>query len=194
MHIVKHSTRRKSAKTTRSFPLALAVFLFAIAPPALGQAPPQYAVDPSWPKPLPNNWIMGQVGGLTVDRENHIWVLQRPASDTVDELGAAQNPPRSECCVAAPPILVFDTQGNLLRSLGGPGQGYDWPTSEHGIHIDTERKYLDRRKCSGRPASDQVRPGRKIPDANRPPRTRHATGRQRKPRSTGPAFRNCSGR
>lgn len=136
MHIVKHSTRRKSAKTTRSFPLALAVFLFAIAPPALGQAPPQYAVDPSWPKPLPNNWIMGQVGGLTVDRENHIWVLQRPASDTVDELGAAQNPPRSECCVAAPPILVFDTQGNLLRSLGGPGQGYDWPTSEHGIHID----------------------------------------------------------
>jgi hypothetical protein len=136
MHIVKHPTRRKPAKTTRSFPLALAVFLFAIAPSALGQAPPQYAVDPSWPKPLPNNWIMGQVGGLTVDRENHIWVLQRPASDTVDELGAAQNPPRSECCVAAPPILVFDTQGNLLRSLGGPGQGYDWPTSEHGIHID----------------------------------------------------------
>src|ERR1700732_4996665 len=103
---------------------------------ALAQGAPQYKVDPSWPKQLPNNWIMGQVGGLTVDGENHIWVLQRPNSDTVDELGAAQTPPRSECCVAAPPILEFDAQGNLLRSLGGPGQGYDWPTSEHGIFID----------------------------------------------------------
>ena len=99
-------------------------------------AAPQYKVDPSWPKQLPNNWIMGQIGGLTVDRENHIWVLQRPKSDTPDELGAEQTPPRSECCVAAPPILEFDAQGNLLRSLGGPGQGYDWPTSEHGITID----------------------------------------------------------
>jgi len=99
-------------------------------------AAPQYKVDPSWPKQLPNNWIMGQVGGLTVDRENHVWVLQRPKSDTVDELGAEQTPARSECCIAAPPILEFDAQGNLLRSLGGPGQGYDWPTSEHGIHID----------------------------------------------------------
>jgi len=103
---------------------------------ALAQAPPQYRVDPFWPKQLPNNWIMGQVGGLTVDRENHIWVLQRPHSDTVDELGAAQSPPRSECCFAAPPILEFDAQGNLLRSLGGPGQGYDWPATEHGIYID----------------------------------------------------------
>ena len=59
------------------------------------QDAPAYKVDPSWPKQLPNNWIIGQVGGLTVDRENHIWVLQRPGSDTVDELGAAQNPPRS---------------------------------------------------------------------------------------------------
>jgi hypothetical protein len=99
-------------------------------------AVPQYKVDPSWPKQLPKNWIMGQVGGLAVDRENHIWVLQRPKSDTVDELGAAQTPPRSECCIAAPPILEFDGEGNLLRSLGGPGQGYDWPASEHGIFID----------------------------------------------------------
>jgi hypothetical protein len=105
-------------------------------PQLLAQTAPQYKVDPFWPKQLPNNWIMGQVGGLTVDRENHIWVLQRPKSDTPDELGAAQTPPRSECCVAAPPILEFDAQGNLLRSLGGPGQGYDWPTSEHGIYID----------------------------------------------------------
>jgi len=115
----------------------LCFLMLGACPPVPAQTTaPQYKVDPSWPKQLPNNWIMGQVGGLTVDRENHIWVLQRPKSDTVDELGAAQTPPRSECCVAAPPILEFDAEGNLLRSLGGPGQGYDWPVSEHGIYID----------------------------------------------------------
>jgi DNA-binding beta-propeller fold protein YncE len=115
---------------------AVCFVMLGAGPQAQAQGAPQYKVDPSWPKQLPNNWIMGQVGGLTVDGENHIWVLQRPNSDTVDELGAAQTPPRSECCVAAPPILEFDVQGNLLRSFGGPGQGYDWPTSEHGIFID----------------------------------------------------------
>ncbi len=131
MHILNNQVR---------VTLFLPIFGFlalAGCPPVRAQTTsPQYKVDPSWPKQLPNNWIMGQVGGLTVDRENHIWVLQRPKSDTPDELGAEQTPPRSECCVAAPPILEFDAQGNLLRSLGGPGQGYDWPTSEHGIHID----------------------------------------------------------
>src|ERR1700735_548588 len=130
MHIKKNCT------WARLLFFALCALTLALGPQAMAQGAPQYRVDPSWPKQLPNNWIMGQVGGLTVDGENHIWVLQRPNSDTVDELGAAQTPPRSECCVAAPPILEFDAQGNLLRSLGGPGQGYDWPTSEHGIFID----------------------------------------------------------
>lgn len=109
--------------------ITLLLLALAISPAALAQAAPQYKVDLFWPKPLPNNWIMGQVGGLTVDHENHIWVLQRPGSDTADELGSAHNPPRSECCIAAPPILEFDAQSNLLRSFGGPGQGYDWPTT-----------------------------------------------------------------
>jgi hypothetical protein len=130
MHTAK--TWSKSARIL----FAAVLITFSIGPAVHAQAPPQYKVDPFWPKTLPNNWIMGQVGGLTVDRENHIWVLQRPGSDTVDELGAAQNPPRSECCLAAPPILEFDTQGNLLKSFGGPGQGYDWPTTEHGIFVD----------------------------------------------------------
>jgi len=42
----------------------------------------------------------------------------------------------AECCRAAPPILVFDTEGNLVRSWGGPGQGYEWPQSNHGVHVD----------------------------------------------------------
>jgi len=99
---------------------------------------PKFKVDPFWPKELPNNWIMGQVGGMAVDRHDHIWVLQRPSLDTVDELGAAQTPPRSQCCFAAPPVLVFDAEGNLLHSWGGPGAGFDWPKREHGIFVDKD--------------------------------------------------------
>jgi hypothetical protein len=99
---------------------------------------PKFKVDPFWPKELPNNWIMGQVGGMAVDRHDHIWVLQRPSLDTVDELGAAQTPPESQCCFAAPPVLVFDAQGNLLQSWGGPGEGFDWPKREHGIYVDKD--------------------------------------------------------
>lgn len=99
---------------------------------------PDYKVDPDWPKQLPNNWIMGQVGGVAVDRYDHVWVLQRPRSNTVDELGAAQTPPRSDCCLAAPPVLEFDTDGNLLNAWGGDAPGYDWPQSEHGIWVDRD--------------------------------------------------------
>jgi len=100
------------------------------------QTPPSYKVDASWPKQLPNNWIMGQVGGIAVDRQDHIWVLQRPGSNTKDDIGAAQTPPVAECCVSAPPVLVFDAEGNLLKSWGGPGSGYDWPSTEHSIFVD----------------------------------------------------------
>ncbi len=99
-------------------------------------ATPQFHVDPAWPKPLPNHWILGQVSGVAVDADDHIWVLQRPGSLTEDEAGAALVPPSSTCCLPAPPVLEFDGQGNLLRSWGGAGPGYDWPSSEHGIHVD----------------------------------------------------------
>jgi DNA-binding beta-propeller fold protein YncE len=97
---------------------------------------PQFLVDPFWPKPLPNNWLLGQVAGIRVDRFDHIWVVQRPGSLTKRDLAAQQNPPQAKCCMAAPPVLVFDQSGNLIRSWGGPGQGYNWPKSEHSIYID----------------------------------------------------------
>src|SRR5882757_11275781 len=96
---------------------------------------PTFAVDATWPKPLPNNWIMGQVGGITADEQGHIWVLQRPRSLTDDEKAAALEPPRTKCCVPAPPVLEFDADGNLLRSWGGPGEGYQWFGNEHGIEV-----------------------------------------------------------
>lgn len=95
-------------------------------------------MDPFWPKPLPNNWILGQVSGVAVDRRGHVWIVQRPRSLSERELGATQSPPFSRCCVAAPPVVVFDQAGNVVRSWGGPGQGYEWPQSEHGVFVDGE--------------------------------------------------------
>lgn len=118
--------------------MAGTAFASSLTESALAQEPPKYQVDATWPRELPNNWIMGQVGGMAVDRQDHIWVLQRPGSDTPDELGASLQPPRSQCCVAAPPVLEFDAQGNLLQSWGGPREGFDWPKTEHGIYVDQD--------------------------------------------------------
>jgi DNA-binding beta-propeller fold protein YncE len=100
-------------------------------------AVPRFQVEPFWPKPLPHNWILGQVSGIAVDRLDRIWVVHRPSTLNEREVAASQNPPAAKCCVAAPPVLVFDQSGNLLKSWGGPGQGYEWPKSEHGIYIDS---------------------------------------------------------
>jgi hypothetical protein len=97
---------------------------------------PKFEVDPSWPKPLPNNWIMGAAAGVAVDGQDHIWVVQRPRTLTDDEKAASLSPPRTKCCVAAPPVMEFDQEGNLVNAWGGKGEGFDWPENEHGIYID----------------------------------------------------------
>jgi DNA-binding beta-propeller fold protein YncE len=117
------------------FALAFAA-IFSTAAFAQTRSVPQFQVDPLWPKPLPNNWILGQVSGIAVDRFDRIWLVHRRSSLTPRERAAEQNPPEAKCCVAAPPVLVFDQSGNLIRSWGGPGEGYEWPESEHGIFID----------------------------------------------------------
>lgn len=97
---------------------------------------PNYRVDPFWPKPLPNDWILGEVAGVAVDSRDHIWITQRPGSLTPDELGAAQDPPLSICCQSAPPVMEFDAEGNYVQGWGGAGEGYEWPVNEHGIFVD----------------------------------------------------------
>jgi len=103
---------------------------------AAGVMAPQFEVDPMWPKPLPHHWILGNTIGVSADSQDHIWIIHRQNSLERMETYAATNPPGGDCCMAAPPVLEFDEDGNLLRSWGGPGQGYDWPTSNHGITVD----------------------------------------------------------
>jgi hypothetical protein len=99
---------------------------------------PVFEVDPFWPKPLPNDWLMGQAAGVAVDKSNHVWVVQRPKSLTDDEKGATLTPPRSLCCRPAPPVLEFDQAGTLVQSWGGPAAGQPWPDNEHGIYVDDQ--------------------------------------------------------
>jgi DNA-binding beta-propeller fold protein YncE len=97
---------------------------------------PAFEVDLTWPKPLPNHWILGSTIGVSSDAKDHIWIIHRPGSLEANEVHATTNPPTAECCAPAPPILEFDQAGNLLRHWGGPGDGFDWPDSNHGITID----------------------------------------------------------
>ncbi len=97
---------------------------------------PRFKVDPTWPKQLPNNYILGNIGGITVDSHDHIWVLSRPRTlDKTDMLG---RPPTNRCCVAAPAVTEFDASGNYIQGWGGPDKAgtYQWPQSEHGITVD----------------------------------------------------------
>src|SRR5512134_3309829 len=102
---------------------------------------PVFEVDPFWPKPMPNNWVLGQAIGLTVDDRDHVWIVHRGNDPNALDRTEYALPPGtservSECCNPAPPVLEFDAEGNLVGHWGGPGQGYDWPQSNHGIAVD----------------------------------------------------------
>jgi hypothetical protein len=98
---------------------------------------PVFEVDPLWPKPLPNHWVLGNVIGVGVDDRDHVFIVHRAeAFDSLTEIAAALTPPLSECCVPAPPVIEFDPAGNMVSAWGGPAKGYTWPTQNHGIAID----------------------------------------------------------
>ena len=98
---------------------------------------PAFEVDPLWPKPLPNHWVLGSTIGVSVDESDHIWIIHRSSATLGNnEKGLELKPPTGECCAGAPPVLEFDQAGNLLNHWGGPGEGFEWPTSNHGITVD----------------------------------------------------------
>ncbi|HKB10538.1 MAG TPA: hypothetical protein VKD69_07785 [Vicinamibacterales bacterium] len=108
----------------------------AVEAAANGAQAPRFEVDPLWPKPLPNKWILGQTIGVSVDAQDHVWIIHRAGSLEPGEVHATTQPQTAQCCAPAPPILEFDAAGNLIGHWGGPGQGYDWPDSNHGITVD----------------------------------------------------------
>jgi DNA-binding beta-propeller fold protein YncE len=130
---------------------------------AAGVQAPMFEVDPMWPKPLPNHWVIGQTIGVSADAQDHIWIIHRGAALEPKEVYANTNPPSADCCVTAPPVLEFDQAGNLIGHWGGPGEGYDWPDSNHGITVDYKGNVWIGGNGRGRP------PGSPPPTPGQPP-------------------------
>ncbi len=91
---------------------------------------PKYKVDAEWPKPLPNKWKMGGVTGLAVDKDDNVWVLDRPNDLTDIELEAELTPPIADCCVRPPSMIHIDKNGEVIGSFDPP-QG-------HGMTVDSK--------------------------------------------------------
>jgi len=119
--------------------MALAgIVAFAMTGPAFAaEGPPKFQIDTSWPKPLPKNWIFGQIGGIFVDKDDNVWISQRPRTVN-DRDKRAQRGDKSKCCFTAPSVVEFNKDGDVVQSWGGPetAKGYDWPANEHGMFID----------------------------------------------------------
>src|SRR5579871_3554799 len=111
-------------------PLGLAVATCLVAGQSArgpGGCVPMIEVDASWPQPLPNKWVLGQVSGTAVGPQDHVWIIHRPGTTGEDRK------------LAAPPVIEFDPEGKVVRAWGGPGSGYEWPAlNEPGIFVDHE--------------------------------------------------------
>jgi hypothetical protein len=119
-----------------AFVVALASIGFEHSAAQTNGGVPNFDWDPLFFHDLPNRWTTGQVGGISVDNRDHTWIAHRPASITPTMRTAALTPPAARCCTPAPPIIEFDQNGRFVRAFGGAADGYEWPTTEHGIYAD----------------------------------------------------------
>src|SRR5258705_3397166 len=101
---------------------------------AAGEQAPKFEVDPFWPKPLPNGWVLGQTIGLAVDAQDNVWIVHRPGSLEAKESYLTRKD--ADCCSAVPDGLTFDPNGNEIQHWAKV-EGHDWPTSNHGITVDS---------------------------------------------------------
>jgi hypothetical protein len=136
--------------------------------PAVAAEPntPQYKVEPFWPKLLPNTWAFGVLAGVIADKADNIWIIQRPKTVEPYLGGGATTPPTAACCMPAPPVVAFNQDGDVVKSWGGPskqvgGEGYEWPSSEHGIAVDPKGNIwiggnATRTAPDGSPADGQI--------------------------------------
>ena len=107
------------------------------APTAVASSPsqvPVYEVDPAWPQPLPERWLVGAIAGVAVDERQHVWIVHRPGTLQPNETRSIWH--------AAPPVIEFDQAGKVVSAWGGPGEGYEWPDLEHGILVDGDHVWL----------------------------------------------------
>ena len=107
-----------------------------------GAKMPRFAADPSWPQ-LPEGHLIGQVSGVSVDKEGDIWVVNRPNSLHSMDTGALRNPPISLCCKPLDEVIEFSPDGRIKRNWSGRdsapviGGEIQYPSNIHGIFVDS---------------------------------------------------------
>jgi hypothetical protein len=139
----RKSSDRSAGRRALAVLCGLGVSLLCIPQAARGQTAPKFKFDPDWPKPLPNKWKMGGVTGLAVDKDDNVWVLDRPNDLTDIELEAELTPPLADCCIRPPAMIHIDKNGNMIGSFDAP-QGHGMAVDSKGfvyIGQDTVRKY-----------------------------------------------------
>jgi hypothetical protein len=160
-----------------SRPASLVLLALCVSLGAQQQTAPKFKYDPDWPKPLPNKWKMGGVTGLAVDKDDNVWVLDRPNDLTDIELEAELTPPLADCCVRPPAMIHIDKNGNVIGSFDAP-QGHGMAVDSKGfvyIGQDTVRKYDPNtgKVVAEVPRTPERPPGGAGPDAVAP----HIAGR-----------------
>jgi DNA-binding beta-propeller fold protein YncE len=111
----------KRARLSLAFPVAVTL----LAGLGAGARPlPQFEVDRDWPA-IPSTMKIGDASSMAVDAQDRVWLLHRPRTLKPEDAGRA-----------APPVVVFDASGKVVKTWGGEGAGYQWPQREHGIHVD----------------------------------------------------------
>src|ERR1700730_6979231 len=117
---------------TRAFGIAAGIYLLVLCA-AVGaevQTAPKFKFDPDWPKPLPNKWKMGGVTGLAVDKDDNVWVLDRPKDLRDMELRAELTVPTADCCTRPPSMIHIDKNGDVIGSFD--------PPEGHGMAVDSK--------------------------------------------------------
>jgi hypothetical protein len=160
----------------------LAGFCALVLCAALGaqtQTAPKYKFDPDWPKPFPNKWKLGGVTGLAVDKDDNVWVLDRPKDLRDMELKAELTPATADCCTRPPSMIHIDKNGEVIGSFDAP-EGHGMAVDSKGfvyIGQDTVRKYDPK---TGQPVGEVPR----VPDrlavsgeAALPPEGPHVPGK-----------------
>src|SRR5579863_3864339 len=136
-------TRSHSKGRTLALLAGLGMLIVSVPLGAQQQSAPKFKFDPTWPKALPNKWKMGGVTGLAVDKDDNVWVLNRPNDLTDIELEAELTPPLADCCVRPPAMIHIDKNGDVIGSFDAP-QGHGMAVDSKGfvyIGQDTVRKY-----------------------------------------------------
>src|SRR5262249_37848415 len=136
---------RRGTMHVRSFGVVAMVFAacmvgFSCSRDTLAQTeqPPTFELDRSWPKPLPNHWELGYVMAVAVDHRDHVFIVHTIQDDFGQPIKNNERPNfslelsgwyerrKKPSAVAAPPVVEFDQEGNVVRAWGGAGHGHPW--------------------------------------------------------------------